>query len=315
VPVAQATASQRVDGEVLWIKRVPVEGSRREVLAALVKTAARGWVIVDLGLLSRLQAEDFRLHRGDQIAAHGWFTRLGPLPLLVADRVTDNNKVVYLGRRQPASRLLKRVSHAFDRTAAVEPLQQKPFQPRDVQGTIERMKTITPPGSREKWVVAMVKGPTGPSYLVNLGPRDKLAGLHLAEGKLVLARGPACSIDGRTVILAERVEAKGRTVRISPAERVRPEAVQVHGRVQAVKAVQLPGMKHRLLMAQMVSDQGREFFVNFGPAPDAKKLDLGRGDQMTVKGQEVNLHGERFLLANQASANGRTVSLNGGTSR
>jgi len=61
-------------------------------------------------------------------------------------------------------------------------------------------------------------------------------------------------------------------------------------------------------MATVRTQRGDRFMVDLGPADEARRLDLGEGDELTVRGIRIRLGDRNLVFATDARANDENLS-------
>ena len=62
-------------------------------------------------------------------------------------------------------------------------------------------------------------------------------------------------------------------------------------------------------IALIKTDDGDQCLVDLGPTDDVKKLDLGKGDEVTVRGIRARVADHTIIFAEQIKANDKSVSV------
>jgi hypothetical protein len=91
---------QELNGRVLRTKRVRVEGTDTDILAALVETDSGRRIIVDLGPTEDLRNEGVRISQGDRIWCRGPFFRVRDQRVMMAFHVRANEETARIDRRR-----------------------------------------------------------------------------------------------------------------------------------------------------------------------------------------------------------------------
>ena len=84
--------------------------------------------------------------------------------------------------------------------------------------------------------------------------------------------------------------------------------VKLSGRVQRTARVNVKGTNQQHQQAQIRTSQGDRYWVDLGPADEARQLDLGEGDQLAVKGIVVKIGDQSIIFATSANANDERLS-------
>jgi hypothetical protein len=342
---------RQVRGRVLRIKSVELPRIDTEICVALIQTTNGRRMVVDLGPAEDLGERQLSVNKGDEITARGYVSRVGPYPILMADRATINGQSVSVDRTWPETLALMRRE---ERQLVQESQGQRGYQRRmnypsatrgegeggefaeiiefevpgqggrgfqgnqpgaergmrggyHLQGQIVRKGTIQVPGTSAAIELATVKTSRGRQALVVLGPQQELGGLELNQGEQLQITGFPVWVNGQEVVLANEVTANNQTF---PALMHHAQAGRrIQGQVSAIKTLQVPGLKEPLAVGMLKSDQGQTFIVVLGPEDKLRPANLEHGGKASVNGELLRFQGHQVLLARQLTANGHTINV------
>jgi len=150
--------------------------------------------IVDLGPTRQLAGLEF--NKGDRIEVQGYTAIRGDDAVLLANRVA-------LGGRD-------------DRAYALNGAERDTW--RRLTGAIVDQKTEDLPGSDEKHKLVLLKLGDDRRLAVDLGPADGFGDIDLDEGETVTVEGNLRRMDGRTVLMADRLETEEGATRITRSD-------------------------------------------------------------------------------------------------
>jgi hypothetical protein len=315
---------QQVRGEILRTKRVEVRGAPTDFLAVLLQDRNGRQLVVDIGSIDNLRERDIRLHSGDQIWVRGRFVRLGDFRVLMADELRADGQTVEINRQHmPSAQRLREEArlrgqygslgeesepgrYDSDRTTGQE---MRP-QIQQVRGQIMATNRIELPGVRQARQLVLLKTERGRQFLVDLGFADQLQGIELNKGASISVTGPVIRVGHRSLLLAHQVRAQGETFPIGQrTPEVRSRLQQIEGEVARVSEVQLPGMGIEVIFALLKGNEGQPFLVCLGPTAEMEGLEVKQGDEISVRGQAIQIDGQTLVLAHQFSDHGQTVHL------
>jgi hypothetical protein len=329
---------QTLRGEVVRTKRVETEGTTYQ--AALLETDQGRRVIVDLGPVQDLRNENVSVQRGQDIQVRGRYANVGDYRVFMAHQVRSDGQVAEIGRRalpsrervreeermqtrrgQPGGeeeRLQTRRGRSGDgeEESAEETEQQGGrevggLQLRTINGQILRTQEIKLPEMKERLLVALLRTDQGRRALAVLGPVQELQDLDLNQGDQVSVQGLCLHMDGHPVCLTQQLRAHGQTLQAAQRaneKMVRPSS-QVRGKVIRTKEIDLPGINEEVMVAVVQGEDGQKYIAGLGTAEDLDRVQLGRGDQVTIRGPEFRIGDHRFLLGRELNANGQTVRI------
>lgn len=181
---------------------------------------------------------------------------------------------------------------------------------RTVSGTIQGMKKISPVGMAQQHQIAKVRTPEGRIARVDLGPAEDLKRLNLQDGDQITVHGHRGTINERGVLLAERVEASGRTVTVNrPFERDlnRYSGKVLSTRTASFRMEDVPDQ----VFARVRLDEGGTTVVNLGPKDQLSNVDLKglKGKEISFLAHRATIGNRAALVAEQFRVDGRTVRI------
>jgi hypothetical protein len=168
-----------------------------------------------------------------------------------------------------------------------------------LSGDIQSLNEVRTGGSRH--VVAIIDGSQGNQQRVDLGPVSQLAGLDLRRGDRITVLGPAANVGGGTIVMADEVQANGRT------ERIDRSTAHVRGTLESIRYADARGIQHALGMVE--SQDGRRVWIDFGPAQNLNELILEPGRSLSASGPIVRVDGKPVLMAQTVRHRDVTASI------
>ncbi len=184
--------------------------------------------------------------------------------------------------------------------------QQQQRQGFRIQGEIRDLQTFSVNGAQH--VFAKIDTQAGRTIRVDLGPRSQLQNVNLREGANLTVWGHRGTVDGRTVLLAQRIQANGRTAMVQ-RQQAQDGRVRLTGTIEQTKTIRTQqGNQH--LVARIQTDDGRTSWVDLGPQQDLRRLNLQQGAEINVLGYELVRGGRPVaVVATDVSANNRQLTL------
>jgi hypothetical protein len=305
------SGSERIRGKVLRTKEVEVRGTDFQVLAAQVQRRSGERVIVDLGATEDLKEHGLNIKKGDEISVRGRFVQVGPYRVLLADRVADGGKSADIDRSWVVTTGQLRREEEFDHQGGEfgNPnfISQPGLRRQGLAGEITALDRITLPGSEEPLRVAQLKTEQGRPVTAILGFDKDLSDLKLQKGEEISLRGQTFMVEGREVVLADRITADQETAQ-GFLQHVRP-GVRVTGEITQLQDLQVPGMKEPVTLATLHSGSRGDIVAVLGPRSDLHELGLKKGGRVTLFGELIQVHDRPVFLTRTAAANGQTVEI------
>lgn len=170
---------------------------------------------------------------------------------------------------------------------------------QSISGKITKTKRVTLPNS--KHLLVSVDGNNTSISSVDLGPAAKLDELDLEEGDRIKARGPVVKVGDQKLLLAQHVEANGKSQDIKRDRR------KFKGEIADTKTVQTrDGQKHTMLI--LSGNNGKKRLIDLGPK-DGLDVQFENGDQVTVQGAPAKLQDRHLVLAESVTINGETTEI------
>ncbi len=205
-------------------------------------------------------------------------------------------------------------------------------QQAQLQGQLESWQRKNLDGQRDAHTLVRMRLQNGNSAIVNLGPNVDLNRLNLDRGDRIVVDGRRGSIDGRTVLMAQRVRAGDRTVRMNNWEPDQRQArnqsrydrsqmqrgdqarsnnkAQTQGYVEAWQRVNLRGQPDAHTVLRVRLQDGNAKLINLGPNVSVSRLNLDRGDRIMVQGERGSINGRVVLAAEKVRLDNRTIRMN-----
>lgn len=158
-----------------------------------------------------------------------------------------------------------------------------------IQGKIDdiRWMSLYPmDGEPERHSFIRIRLEDGSSRMVSLGTRAEPEDLELRKGQDIDVTGLTATVDGRQILIADRIE-------------VRDEKVTLVGKVADFREVSLSGTRDRNLIIRMDLSNGERSLVDLGPGTQLDDLNLGKGDWIQLEGVRQQIAGRSVIVANR----------------
>jgi len=177
-----------------------------------------------------------------------------------------------------------------------------------VKGKVKALKSIHLAGVDGDYQIARIEEGNGRTARVALGAADALSNLDLKEGDEIEVRGRRGHINDRVVLMARRIDANGKTVRVKqPAGHY---IRRFHGRlVGHPRVTRIEGLRGDVVVAQVRLDDGARAPTLLGSQKQLDGLGLKDGDEVSLLARPGRLNGRRAMVAEEVQANGRTVTV------
>lgn len=181
---------------------------------------------------------------------------------------------------------------------------------RTVSGTIQDLKEISLAGVEQKHRIARVKTKEGRVARVDLGPAENLRRLDLQNGDQITVHGRKGTINEKGMLMAERIEASGRTITVSrPFDR---NVYSYSGKILSTKTAsfQTQGVPDQVF-ARVQLDRGVTTVVNLGPKDQLSNIDVKglEGKQISFLAHRATIGNRAALVADEFRVDDQTVRI------
>lgn len=196
----------------------------------------------------------------------------------------------------------------FEQEARGSSMQQGMGAAQTVRGEIRDLNTVRLAGVQDRHVIATIQTDRGQTAHVDLGPENKLRELDLNQGSNIELRGTSGQINDRPVLMATQIRSEGRTLNVTrtaglgSVDKFDGEVVQAWD-----DTLQHDNRVHTLALVRL--DQGRTVVVDFGPSQQLRRVDLSKGDKVSILGEQGRIDGRNALLAKSVAKNGNSVNI------
>jgi hypothetical protein len=301
--------------------------------------------IVDLGPTQNLQRLNFE--PGDRIEVRGQFAQVGDRRVIVAQELKIDDTVTRI--RQAEGRLGQSASRGYSEDADGrygygaqdrQRFDQRPTQTRSAQarssqqrfgeqitlnGRLDGFRHVnlrTQQNERNQHSLVRVRLENGRSAIVDLGPKKDLDDLNLQTGKPISIQGRRGTIDGRSVVHANRIRFDGETHQIQrsardrqPGDRPQGDRPQgdrqedrdftVRGTVRGYDLLSMRTGTDTLALLNLHLQDGRSILIDAGSEYtigdfNLRKLDLD--DRIIIRGQKKTIEGKPVLVVESIGA-------------
>lgn len=174
-----------------------------------------------------------------------------------------------------------------------------------ITGEVRDIRTIRIDGERH--LVAKITNDEGRSAKAYLGARDDLRKLDLQDGDRIRVEGVRGRINGKTMLMAQRITANDQTVTNRLKRRSR-RARELDGRIVSKQTRSFRGRDGQYVVADVRTDQGRTVTVNLGRKQKVDQLDLQEGDEVSLVACDARIGGRAGMAAERVSANGESIT-------
>jgi hypothetical protein len=337
---------QQIRGRVLRTKQLEVPGTDTEILTALVDST-QGRMVVDFGPCDELKENNCQIKKGTDVQAWGHFARAGNTRVFVADslRMNSTNYDIdrswhmttqqlrneanqfsgMMGQQQQQGYSSGQQGYYGSQQGTSSGQQRQQGQPNYIQqsgqygqqqgsssservnGRVMQTQKIELPGMQGEIMAALLKTDQGQQMLAILGPQDELHGMQFNKGDEMTVRGPRTWVNGCQVILARSINANGQSTQLNVQ---RSQTQRISGEVTRTRWIQLPGMRHEVQVACLKSDQGKQVIAILGSEENMGNHEVNRGDEVSVRGELLDVNGQQIVVAQQLRSHGEQTNLN-----
>lgn len=182
------------------------------------------------------------------------------------------------------------------------------------QGTITNMgiKGLTlgmDDRSDRDYRFAKIEKNSGETCHVMLGTEEKLSQIDLREGDQVTVEGVLARVDGKQVILAERVSTDSNSItnQLPPRQHWR----KFTGKIRRLRRTD----EGRDTSHTIVELRNNDHRIDLGPERELSDLDLREGDQIAILARQGRVDGEQIMIAQKIRAAGQTIDVREATHR
>lgn len=172
---------------------------------------------------------------------------------------------------------------------------------RSITGNVVQTKKVAVQDTRH--LIVELKRDGGQSYLIDLGPTDRLSAQEPRQGDQISAKGIMTQVGDRRVLLAKSITRDGQTHNIDRA------AKEFDGTIQKVKTAKVRGREHQLVVLES-DDQQR--LVDLGPSDRLTDLELKQGQSLTVQGPRVQANDRTLVIAQRVSQGDESLQVDRG---
>lgn len=269
--------------------------------------------VVDLG--SRVDPERLDLSYGDRVQIRGMRDRHQGREVLTATSIKIDGDRTRLRERSDEQGTQGEGSKAGSDTR--EASAQRSRDGQTFAGRLDGFKKTSLDGREERLLVRMTLE-DGTRRIVDLGPSARLKDLDLEQGDHVSVRGERRTIDGRTVLVADRLRIEGQRAALhqgSSREGSKSSSTKSRtfaGRLDGFEKASLDGREGHLLV-RMTLEDGDQCLVDLGPKARLEDLDMAEGDRVHVSGEPRTVDGRSVLVADRLRIDGERVGLESGS--
>ena len=181
---------------------------------------------------------------------------------------------------------------------------------KTIAGNIRDLKKVDMVGTDRQQVIARVKTRDGRTARVYLGAADNLKKLDLQKGDRIAIQGRRGKIDGRGVLVADRIRTGGMEMKVQPTsdrnlQRFEGEVLKV--KTGIFEKHQSPAQ----VFARVKFDDGATTAVLLGPQDELKNVNLNKleGSKITLLAHEADIGNRKALIADQIRVNDKTIPI------
>lgn len=186
------------------------------------------------------------------------------------------------------------------------------------EGTVDGFRRVnlrTRDGKSEQHSFVKVRLKNNESRVISLGTRLDPAKLDLGKGDRIRVSGDIGKVDGRNVLIADRIKTSNREVfRIK--DRNQPPAgmasrAAVDGKLRGFRKVSLGGARDQNLLVRLQLRDGRSRIVDLGKNTNLSDLNLDQGDRVKVMGERRSINGRPVIVAKSIRVEGEKTRVRG----
>lgn len=187
-------------------------------------------------------------------------------------------------------------------------------------GEVERAKKVKVKAGAGDHLVVQMLTDRGRRIFVDLGPVSQLKDTQIVTGDEIAVRGPFVRISDRPVLMAQKLHADGKTIRVKRHGAAMPggggaktgqprETASVSGEVKKLGELNVHGANKKHVVARLETKDGEKVIADLGAVKDIRDVQIRSGQQLTVQGTKTKINGLPFIIADQINTDGRTVQI------
>lgn len=199
-----------------------------------------------------------------------------------------------------------------------------------LQGTIDGFRQVDltdQKGVKESHSFVKVNLQDGKSRVISLGSDKSVGELDLEKGDRISVSGPVAKVDGRKVILANRIRTGGETFRVqdrnqpdlsqnSQQNRSNQNPITRRGTLEDVTKVDLDNQQREdNLVVRLEMKDGRSCVADLGAGTELSDLNLDKGDTVWIQGDRKKVDGKTLIVAKKIRVEGDQTRLRGSGSQ
>ena len=289
-----ASRKQKIHGHVVSQNTTNVQGKQHLVVTIKSQDDENETTQADLGPKKSLQ--DLDLSKGDKLTVQGPVVKVDGRRVLLAQQIDANGQ----------SRKIDRNGQRFS-------------------GKIDDLRTVKVQGSKHQLAILASDSDKDTKTIVDLGAKNR-GQLDLQRGDRITVKGAPVKIKDKRVVLAFEVRHDGQTTsidrssdfgtqqdrqresqnRLQSGQQSRQQFQSLTGQVSRIKTISVRGKEHQA--AILKTNDGESILADLGPK-DQSKIELQKGDRLTVRGPMVRANDQRVVLVTSVRQNGEHTTL------
>ncbi len=194
------------------------------------------------------------------------------------------------------------------RQQAAQSMQGAQQRTAQVTGTIQDTMQVNLANQQQEHTFAKVRTQNGKTAVVHLGPADRVDRLDLSQGDRVQAQGEVCVVNQRPVLMSNRVQANGLTIRVQQPQGSKMRRLKGTIRKTATKPLRGPNRPDHLI-ALVQLETGESVPVDLGPEQDLQNVSISEGQRVTLLARPTRIGNRRILAAQSLAVDGQKVDI------
>jgi len=223
------------------------------------------------------------------------------------DGVYDAIETIYLFDLEQARKQSQARTQRGDQASAQ---QQKKLR---VSGTIQSLNEKNMVHSEKPKMVAELKNTDDKIATVCLGPADQVDQLNLKKGDKIEAQGIRAKLDGKSILMAEKVMHEGESITNEMPNRQGLKRYQ--GEVLSKRTATFQGRDGEYVIAKVETKHHGTQQVNLGSVEDLEEAELSVGDQIKMLARHSQMNNRPALIAQVIRIDGKSFDVRESTNR
>lgn len=208
--LAVPAMAAQLTGVILDTKDVQVRNKNQQNKVALIRTQENQEVVADLGNKQNLQ--NVSLEKDQQLQLQGEMARVGGRKVFLVSQISTDGQQVQVQRQQKTGAQQGAADQARQQQKKMSKMKEMGM--KQVSGKVTHEKDVNIRGRDQSHKVVMIQTQQGEQVVADLGPQENLQQIDIEKGKELQVQGQLARVSDHLLLVANQVQADGRTVQI-----------------------------------------------------------------------------------------------------